>query len=90
MNRTRRLFCFFLFLLPLLALAPYLNGQTCPTPPNVSETSTSSACHGTTNELGCSGRFIGMVDQDKADLKAFLETLTDEKFLRDPKFSNPF
>lgn len=27
---------------------------------------------------------------EKAALKAFLETLTDEKFLSDPKFSNPF
>ena len=27
---------------------------------------------------------------EKAALKAFLETLTDEKFLTDPKFSNPF
>ena len=28
--------------------------------------------------------------QDKADLKAFLETLTDDGFLTDPRFSDPF
>jgi cytochrome c peroxidase len=28
--------------------------------------------------------------QDRADLKAFLESLTDEEFLHDPKFSNPW
>ena len=27
---------------------------------------------------------------EKASLLAFLKTLTDEKFLSDPKFSNPF
>lgn len=37
-----------------------------------------------------SARKMNLSEQDKADLKAFLETLTDEKFLRDPKFSNPF
>ena len=27
---------------------------------------------------------------EKADLLAFLEALTDESFLRDPRFSDPF
>ena len=29
-------------------------------------------------------------NQDKASLVAFLKTLTDQKFLTDPKFSDPF
>jgi cytochrome c peroxidase len=33
---------------------------------------------------------LKMSEQDKADLKAFLETLTDEAFLTDRRFSNPF
>ncbi len=32
----------------------------------------------------------GLSDQDKADLVAFLKTLTDERFLNDPAFSDPF
>lgn len=35
-------------------------------------------------------RRLNLSAEDKAALKAFLETLTDEKFLTDPKFSNPF
>ncbi|MEM1008056.1 MAG: MbnH family di-heme enzyme [Myxococcota bacterium] len=31
-----------------------------------------------------------ITDQEKADLIAFLKTLTDKKFLTDPKFSNPW
>jgi len=33
---------------------------------------------------------IDLNAQDKADLVAFLHTLTDEAFLRDPRFGNPF
>jgi cytochrome c peroxidase len=33
---------------------------------------------------------INLSDQDKADLVAFLKTLTDEQFLNDPTLSNPF
>lgn len=33
---------------------------------------------------------LGLTAQDKKDLIAFLHTLTDEQFIRDPKFSNPF
>jgi cytochrome c peroxidase len=33
---------------------------------------------------------INLNDQDKADLVAFLKTLTDEQFLNDPTLSNPF
>lgn len=33
---------------------------------------------------------IDLSAQDKADLVAFLKTLTDDEFLHDPKFSNPF
>ena len=32
----------------------------------------------------------GLSDQDVADLLAFLHTLTDERFLKDPAFSDPF
>lgn len=32
----------------------------------------------------------GLSDQDRADLVAFLKTLTDERFLNDPAFSDPF
>lgn len=35
-------------------------------------------------------RRFGFNDQDKSDLVAFLKTLTDEKFLADPRFSDPF
>ncbi|MCH9687607.1 MAG: di-heme enzyme [Deltaproteobacteria bacterium] len=37
--------------------------------------------------------FVGgfaLTDQDREDLVAFLEALTDEEFLTDPRFSNPF
>lgn len=33
---------------------------------------------------------IDLNAQEKADLVAFLKTLTDENFLRDPRFANPF
>ncbi|MFN3631101.1 MAG: cytochrome c peroxidase, partial [Casimicrobiaceae bacterium] len=33
---------------------------------------------------------IELNEQEKADIIAFLKTLTDEEFLRNPKFSNPF
>ncbi len=33
---------------------------------------------------------INLSDQDKADLVAFLKTLTDEQFLNEPTLSNPF
>ena len=33
---------------------------------------------------------LNLSEQDKADLKAFLETLTDEAFLTDSRFSDPF
>ena len=33
---------------------------------------------------------LGLSEQDKADLVAFLHTLTDEVVATDPKFSNPF
>jgi cytochrome c peroxidase len=33
---------------------------------------------------------LNLSEPDKADLKAFLETLTDEAFLNDPRFSDPF
>ena len=33
---------------------------------------------------------LGLTDQEKADLIAFMKTLTDETFLHDEKFSNPF
>jgi cytochrome c peroxidase len=35
-------------------------------------------------------RRLNLSEQDKADLKAFLETFTDEGFLTDSKFSDPF
>jgi cytochrome c peroxidase len=31
-----------------------------------------------------------LTKQERADLIAFLTTLTDEQFLRDPRFSNPW
>ena len=31
-----------------------------------------------------------LTDQDKADLKAFLLTLSDQSFVNNPDFSNPF
>lgn len=37
-----------------------------------------------------SPRRLNLNAQEKADLVAFLETLTDETFLADPKFSDPF
>lgn len=33
---------------------------------------------------------INLTAQDKADLIAFLKTLTDHEFINDPRFSNPF
>ena len=33
---------------------------------------------------------IDLTPQDKADLIAFLKTLTDHEFINDPRFSNPF
>lgn len=33
---------------------------------------------------------INLTEQDKADLVAFLKTLTDEEFLHDPKIADPF
>lgn len=33
---------------------------------------------------------ISLTDQDKADLVAFLKTLTDDEFVSDPKFADPF
>lgn len=33
---------------------------------------------------------LNFTEQDKTDLIAFLNTLTDEGFLKDPKYSNPF
>ena len=33
---------------------------------------------------------IDLSEQDIADIAAFLRTLTDESFLTNPKFSNPF
>ncbi|MFT7545729.1 MAG: cytochrome c peroxidase, partial [Gammaproteobacteria bacterium] len=33
---------------------------------------------------------LGLSDQDKADLIAFLNTLTDETFATNPEYSNPF
>lgn len=33
---------------------------------------------------------IDLTEQDKADLVAFLKTLTDHEFLTNPKFANPF
>ena len=33
---------------------------------------------------------FALSDQDKADLLAFLESLTDERLLTNPAFSNPF
>tara|TARA_R110002096_G_scaffold408075_2_gene607004 strand:+ start:5011 stop:5127 length:117 start_codon:yes stop_codon:yes gene_type:complete len=31
-----------------------------------------------------------ITEQERADILAFLKSLTDESFLVDPKFSNPF
>ena len=31
-----------------------------------------------------------LTDQDKADVVAFLESLTDQEFLTDPRFGDPF
>lgn len=33
---------------------------------------------------------IALTEQDKADIVAFLKTLTDDEFLHNPKFANPF
>jgi cytochrome c peroxidase len=35
-------------------------------------------------------REFALADSEKADLLAFLESMTDETFLTDPAFSNPF
>ena len=35
-------------------------------------------------------RPLNLTDSEKAALLAFLKTLTDERFLTDPKFSDPF
>ena len=35
-------------------------------------------------------RRLNFTDSEKAALVAFLKTLTDQKFLMDPKFSDPF
>jgi cytochrome c peroxidase len=34
-------------------------------------------------------RRIGMSDNEKADLLQFLRTLTDQTFLKDPRFAEP-
>jgi len=33
---------------------------------------------------------LNLSEDDKAALEAFLNTLTDQHFLQDPKFSDPF
>jgi len=33
---------------------------------------------------------LGLTAQDKADLSAFMKTLTDTEFLSSPEFKNPF
>ena len=33
---------------------------------------------------------MGLTELEKSQLKAFLETLTDQTFITDPKFSDPF
>ncbi|MEQ1507858.1 MAG: hypothetical protein ABMB14_36860 [Myxococcota bacterium] len=33
---------------------------------------------------------LGLTDGDKADLVAFLEALTDETFITDPRFADPW
>jgi cytochrome c peroxidase len=33
---------------------------------------------------------IDLNEQEKADIIAFLKTLTDHEFINDPRFSNPF
>ena len=40
--------------------------------------------------LGTNGFGLGLTDQGKEDLLAFLLTLTDRSLTTDPKFSNPF
>jgi cytochrome c peroxidase len=36
------------------------------------------------------GTGLNLSDQDKADLLAFLQTMTDTTFLNDSRYSNPF
>ena len=36
------------------------------------------------------GQGLTLLPEEKAALVAFLKTLTDEEFLTNPKFSNPF
>jgi cytochrome c peroxidase len=39
---------------------------------------------------GRARRARGLSDRDKAAIVAFLKTLSDQKFITDPKFSDPF
>jgi cytochrome c peroxidase len=41
-------------------------------------------------KFAAQGGLDSLSAQDKADLIAFLKTLTDHKFLTNPKYSNPF
>ena len=49
--------------------------------------------NGVKNHPNADGRLrgrLGLSVQDKNNVIAFLKTLTDQKFLTDPKFSDPF
>lgn len=41
-------------------------------------------------EFGGPPKKLNLTETEKSDLVAFLKTLTDEEFLRDPRYANPF
>jgi cytochrome c peroxidase len=80
--------------------APYMHDGSVPTLEAVLDHYAAGGRLITTGPYAGDGRLhpnksdlISRIDlnaQEKADLVAFLKTLTDENFLRDPRFANPF
>jgi cytochrome c peroxidase len=80
--------------------APYMHDGTVATLPEVLRFYAAGGRHITSGPLAGDGRAnpfksdlverIELDEQEQADIVAFLKTLTDEAFLRDPRHANPF
>ena len=80
--------------------SPYMHDGSVASLPEVLDFYAAGGRHITSGPYAGDGRLnpyksdlvsrIDLSDQDKADLVAFLKTLTDEGFLNEPKFSDPF
>lgn len=80
--------------------APYMHDGSLPTLESVLDFYAAGGRNITTGPFAGDGRqhpnksdlisSIDLSEQDKADLVAFLKTLTDHDFLTNPKFANPF